>query len=151
MAVVKNKGISPLWELNSIFMNTLRKKLIVLTSNMASFSRSRIPRIWMLIIGQGNKLKRMENVLVHHLRCIKKRKQNKSPLEFQLTWLLSCRFVFSDRSLHSLIKNSLDPILESQKPSYVGKSLAWWNMKESMRYSFELRVTSLKIENCRED
>ena len=66
------EGISPLWELNSIFMNTLRKKLIVLTSNMASFSRSRIPRIWMLIIGQGNKLKGMENVLVHHLRCIKK-------------------------------------------------------------------------------
>ena len=71
MAVVKNKGVSPLWELNSIFMNILREKFIVLTSNTASLSCSRIPRIWVFIIGHGNKLKGVENVLVHHLRCIK--------------------------------------------------------------------------------
>ena len=33
-----------------------------------------------------------------------------------------CRFVFSDRSLLSCIKRNLEPILESQKPSYVGKT-----------------------------
>ena len=72
MAVVKNKGFSPVWELNSIFMNVLRKKFIVLTSNMASLSRSRIRRMCMLIMRHGNKRKGVENVLVYHLRCIKK-------------------------------------------------------------------------------
>ena len=71
MLVVKSKGSFPLWELNSIFTNILRKKLIVLTSNMASLTCSRIPRIWMFVIGHGNKLKGVENVLVHHLRRIK--------------------------------------------------------------------------------
>lgn len=33
------------------------------------------------------------------------------------------RMVFSDRSLFKLIKSSLDPVFQSQKPSFVGKSV----------------------------
>ena len=32
------------------------------------------------------------------------------------------RFVFNDRSLLKLIKSNLEPIFESQKPSFLGKS-----------------------------
>ena len=39
MLVVKNKNISFLWELNSIFMYTLWKKNAALTTNMAAMSR----------------------------------------------------------------------------------------------------------------
>jgi len=37
-----------------------------------------------------------------------------------LNFLINRWFVFSDRSILDLVKNKLEPILESQKPSYVG-------------------------------
>ena len=61
-------------------MNILPKQLIVLTSNMASLPRSQIPRIWMRIIGHGNKRKGVENVLVYHLRCIKNVLTKEAPI-----------------------------------------------------------------------
>ena len=46
MLVVKNKSISLLWELNSIFMSILREKIfIVSTLNMVALSRGCKPRL----------------------------------------------------------------------------------------------------------
>ena len=46
--MVKNKSISLLWEINSIFMKILRKKSIVWTTNMAALSRGSKLRISMV-------------------------------------------------------------------------------------------------------
>ena len=49
MLVVKNKSISLLWEINSIFRYILGKKIIVWTTNVAALSRGSKPRISMVV------------------------------------------------------------------------------------------------------
>ena len=64
----------------------------------------------------------------------------------------SCRFVFSDRSLLSCIKRNLEPILESHKPSYVGKDglhacifVHHWNVSMSRHENLRARA---EVKTC---
>ncbi|KAK2560441.1 Uncharacterized protein P5673_016790 [Acropora cervicornis] len=77
--------------------------------------------VWMLLWWNNNAARIIELAAEEVENDLRRKKaQTNSETAEWLNFLLNRWMVFSDRSLFKLIKSSLDPVLQSQKPSFVG-------------------------------